>query len=61
MYAAQAGNLEAVTFLVESGSNIEQQRKDGRTALQIAASAGRKCVVAYLIAIGAFFSVDKVR
>jgi hypothetical protein len=27
MYAAQAGNLDAVTFLINKGSNTEQQRK----------------------------------
>lgn len=27
MYAAQAGNLDAVTFLISKGSNTEQQRK----------------------------------
>ena len=98
MYAAQAGNVEAVTFLIASGSNTEQQRRvrtatshssnlicsaiihfffislnvfyitcichvlqDGRTALQIAASSGRKSVVGYLLHIGALMSVDKVR
>jgi hypothetical protein len=27
MYAAQAGNIDAVIFLVSRGSNTEQQRK----------------------------------
>jgi ankyrin repeat protein len=54
MYAAEAGNLRNVILLVKAGSNIEQQRRDGCTALQLAACLGHNSVVSYLLEIGMY-------
>jgi hypothetical protein len=51
--AAEAGNVAAVTLMLDLGFPIAQRRDDGATALHAAAYAGSAEVVALLLARGA--------
>ena len=58
MIASRNGHLNAVTYLVEHGANMDIQDEDGNTALHYAvnareAKAGRYCVVEKLLNLGA--------
>ena len=51
--AAANGKLNAVTALVQSGADVNEQDEDGGTALMLAARNNRGAVVAYLLKHGA--------
>jgi ankyrin repeat protein len=53
IFAANAGNLEAVKILLFAGGNVNHQAYDGVTALIAAAGKGSKAVVQTLLMGGA--------
>jgi len=52
-FAAEAGDISLIAFLLKHGANIEARSRVGTTALHVAARAGHKETVAILARFGA--------
>jgi ankyrin repeat protein len=60
MYAAETGNMERLKFLIDNGSNVNQQDKHGHSALFLAAWENRFDIVRLLHAEGADLHLSTV-
>ena len=53
MYLANEGDIDGITKMLDSGTNVDYRDIDGRTALHVAACQGRTDVVQLLLSRGA--------
>lgn len=53
IWAATFGKLDVVTYLAESGADVNIKNKEGKSALDMAYINGKSEVIAYLLRFGA--------
>lgn len=59
-FAAQAGQIDVVEYLVAEGADVNAENISGETPLQLAVDKGHKEVAEFLFQKGAFFSMHTV-